>query len=115
MHQDPHAGLIAALHQKREQITATQSLLDLASHPVVLDQSAQGRVSRIDAIGQQQMAMAGRQNLGLELARIDAALVRHRAGRYGNCCRCGEAIAPARLCAMPTATRCLACAQSSEA
>ncbi|MGD9585147.1 MAG: TraR/DksA family transcriptional regulator [Lysobacterales bacterium] len=115
MPHDPHAELIAALHRQREQISATLAQLDEASRPVQLDQSAQGRVSRIDAIGQQQMAMASRQNLGLELARIDAALLRHREHRYGDCCRCGEAIAPGRLRAAPAAALCLACAQASEA
>ena len=33
------------------------------SQPVVLDQQSFGRVSRIDAIQQQQMAVAGRQEL----------------------------------------------------
>lgn len=114
MPNDPHAELIRALHRQREQIGLTLAQLELASQPVVLDQSAQGRVSRIDAIGQQQMAMASRQNLGLELARIDAALQRHREQRYGDCCRCGEPIAKARLVVMPTAALCIDCAQSSE-
>ena len=38
------------------------------------------------------------------------ALERLVEGTYGQCERCGEAIAPARLLAMPEATRCINCA-----
>jgi len=38
---------------------------------------------------------------------VDAALVRMEAGTYGLCDRCHEPIAPARLEAMPSATRCM--------
>jgi RNA polymerase-binding transcription factor DksA len=44
---------------------------------------------------------------------IDAALARLRAGTYGICTRCGEAIAPARLTAMPEAPTCIACARGA--
>jgi len=38
---------------------------------------------------------------------VDAALVRMEDGTYGRCDRCHEPIAPARLEAMPSATRCI--------
>lgn len=41
---------------------------------------------------------------------VDAALARRRAGTYGRCEACGGPIAPARLDALPTTRRCLACA-----
>jgi len=44
------------------------------------------------------------------LAAIDEALARLEAGGYGRCEGCGQPIAPERLAARPTATRCLACA-----
>jgi len=47
------------------------------------------------------------------LRAIDAALARLRAGTYGICTRCGEAIAPARLTAMPEAPTCIACARGA--
>ncbi len=55
-------------------------------------------------------------NEGLEVAHIHeaeqimAALARIEAGEYGVCSNCGADIAPARLAALPTATRCIACA-----
>ncbi|MEO5680344.1 MAG: TraR/DksA C4-type zinc finger protein [Acidimicrobiales bacterium] len=38
---------------------------------------------------------------------VDAALVRMDDGTYGRCERCQDPIAPARLEAMPSATRCM--------
>lgn len=44
------------------------------------------------------------------LAAIDEALSRLSAGGYGRCEVCGQPIAPERLAARPTATRCVTCA-----
>ncbi|MEO5679358.1 MAG: TraR/DksA C4-type zinc finger protein, partial [Acidimicrobiales bacterium] len=41
------------------------------------------------------------------LEAVDAALHRMEAGTYGLCARCQTPIAPARLEAMPSATRCI--------
>jgi RNA polymerase-binding protein DksA len=49
-----------------------------------------------------------------ELREIDAARGRMRAGDYGKCVDCGTDIAPARLQAMPSAARCIACQQRHE-
>lgn len=45
-----------------------------------------------------------------EAEQIVAALARIEHGDYGICETCGNAIAPARLAALPTATRCISCA-----
>jgi DnaK suppressor protein len=45
-----------------------------------------------------------------EAEQIVAALARIDAGSYGQCDVCGGDIAPARLAALPTATRCITCA-----
>lgn len=55
--------------------------------------------------------------LGLELAEladIDAALGRIKAGTYGTCTACEEPIPMARLRAMPSAHFCIACQEKSE-
>jgi RNA polymerase-binding protein DksA len=44
-----------------------------------------------------------------ELRDIEAATARLADGTYGTCIDCGEAIAPARLGAYPTAKRCTEC------
>jgi RNA polymerase-binding protein DksA len=45
-----------------------------------------------------------------EIDAIDTVLARLANGTYGVCSGCGGDIAPARLKAQPTATRCIACA-----
>jgi RNA polymerase-binding protein DksA len=45
-----------------------------------------------------------------QLAAVDAAISRLKAGQYGRCERCGQPIAAARLAARPTATTCISCA-----
>ena len=47
------------------------------------------------------------------LREVEAAIRRLDQGRYGKCTRCGEAIAPARLEALPWASQCLRCQQKS--
>ncbi|MGQ0844223.1 MAG: TraR/DksA family transcriptional regulator [Sporichthyaceae bacterium] len=44
------------------------------------------------------------------LAEIESARERLSAGTYGVCEKCGQAIAPARLEARPTARTCIGCA-----
>jgi DnaK suppressor protein len=49
-----------------------------------------------------------------ELQAVNRALEDVDAGRYGICQECGEAIAAARLRAMPFATRCVPCQAALE-
>ena len=56
-------------------------------------------------------AIAG--NLSENLAEIEAALVKLEDGSYGKCEDCGQAIAPDRLEAMPSARFCITCASKT--
>jgi DnaK suppressor protein len=85
-----------------------------AAATVELDQTRQGRLSRMDAMQQQAMAAAVDERRGAELARVDAALARIESGDYGLCLGCDEEIAPARLAIDPAATRCVRCAERAE-
>ena len=49
-----------------------------------------------------------------ELAQIEHALDKIRAGHYGRCEVCDKSIAPVRLSALPYATECLSCARRDE-
>ena len=49
-----------------------------------------------------------------EIEAIDRALARIAADVFGTCASCGEPFPLARLQALPTAERCLACARSGE-
>jgi RNA polymerase-binding transcription factor len=48
------------------------------------------------------------------LQQVEAALRRLEAGTYGHCERCGQAIRPERLSALPYATTCLNCQTHQE-
>lgn len=49
-----------------------------------------------------------------EIASAKRALARIEDGIYGECVRCGEEIAPARLEARPEAALCIDCARAAE-
>jgi len=98
----------------RQELEAQLLGIDSATKPVALDQQAVGRVSRIDAIQQQQMAIANQQQASQLLSRIELALQRLDHGEYGYCLQCEEPIAFARLQAQPVATLCLDCQSASE-
>jgi len=98
---------IAELSELSEQSRASQA-------PVELDQTRQGRLSRMDAMQGQAMARATDARRRHRIVALRAALARLDAGEFGNCRRCGEPIAEARLSADPAATLCIECASASE-
>ncbi len=61
-----------------------------------------------------EVAMAEVERDMVELRAVQAARQRLDEGRYGLCDDCGEAIAPARLQAQPTAARCIRCQSAAE-
>ena len=90
-------------------LTASAASADCRD-PVELDQASVGRLSRMDAMQQQAMALAAERRRASALVRIDAALSRLETGEYGWCVQCGEAVAPGRLALDPATPTCVACA-----
>jgi len=82
--------------------------------PVALDQTLQGRLSRMDAIQGQAMAQAAEVRRRRRMAALKGALVRLERDEFGECVDCGEPIAEPRLRSDPAATLCIACASASE-
>lgn len=80
-----------------------------AARPVQLDQSSVGRLSRMDAMQAQSMAIAAGRRREEQLARITGALRRIESGDFGHCFACGEEIGLERLRFDPTTTRCIGC------
>lgn len=54
------------------------------------------------------------QRLAERIGRLTEALYRVDAGTYGVCERCGSAISPKRLAAVPEATACVPCQEALE-
>jgi DnaK suppressor protein len=92
-----------ALHQEN-------ALAADSAAPVALEQDSVGRLSRMDALQVQAMALAGQRRRVAEKAQIEGALRRLDKGEYGYCLACGEEIAEARLRHNPTAFKCVECA-----
>ena len=100
-----------------EQRETLRSLLEASagnSKPVQLDQQALGRVSRIDAIQQQSMAIANRTTQELTLRQITKALRRIQEDRYGYCLECDQYIPCKRLLIKPETTLCIQCQSIQE-
>ena len=102
------------LLSRRAELEVQLTSGDEATQPVTLDQQSVGRVSRIDAIQQQQMALANRQQATRLMQRIELSLRRIASGEYGFCLQCAEPIGFARLQAQPFASLCLDCQSTSE-
>lgn len=85
-----------------------------AAATVELDQTRQGRLSRMDALQGQAMAKAAEQRRRLAIQRLQGALRRIDQDRFGECLECGADIAEARLKADPGTTLCLGCASERE-
>lgn len=82
---------------------------------VELDQTTQGRLSRMDALQGQAMAQEVARRREAEIRRIDAALQRIDDDEYGYCIACGEEVALKRLELDPATPNCIDCARSEEA
>ena len=70
-----------------------------------------GRLSRLDAMQHQQIALSGKRRIEEERNRLHEAQRRLIAGTFGSCLLCGGAIAPERLEIQPAAVSCVPCAQ----
>ncbi len=80
--------------------------------PVTLDQTTQGRLSRMDALQVQAMALETDRRRELKIQRITAALGRISEGGFGYCMRCGDEIEKKRLNNDPSTPTCIGCAQA---
>ncbi len=87
---------------------------DQAAAVVELDQSRQGRLSRMDAMQAQAMAQASDRRREAMLRRVASALARLDRGEYGACQICEQAIPPKRLEFDPATTLCIVCAEQAE-
>ncbi|MED5602192.1 MAG: TraR/DksA C4-type zinc finger protein [Pseudomonadota bacterium] len=102
------------LEALRETLSEEDAEADNATRPVELDQASVGRLSRMDAMQRQAMALETRRRNALRLKKVELALVRIEQGEYGLCEDCDEEINPKRLRFDPTTTLCLACASTRE-
>ncbi len=82
---------------------------DEALRPVELDQTAVGRLSRIDSLQNQGLTRNLHEREQIKLALLLEALSRVDAGAYGVCTGCGSHIPFGRLFVFPETPECAAC------
>lgn len=93
--------------RQREIATQFEQTLEMAQ-PVSPD-PAIGRLTRQDAMQQQQMTLETRRRLELQRTQIETALDRIENGVFGVCVLCKEPIAAKRLEIMPESPLCVPC------
>ena len=101
------------LKDRIAQLDQEERLGEADRAPVSLDQESVGRLSRMDAIQVQAMALAAQRRRQAEKGRIEAALRRLDEGEFGYCAACGEPIAEGRLKHDPSVAQCIGCAAGS--
>lgn len=103
------------LKERLAQLDEEDSMSAEGRKPVTLEQDAVGRLSRMDAMQMQAMALAAQARRSAERARIKGAIERIEQGEWGWCLSCGEEIAERRLRHDPSAVHCIACASGEQA
>lgn len=95
----------------QSELEGLDSIAKTSTSTVILDQSSVGRLSRMDALQGQQMALENERRRKQQLLQIKAALLRMDNDDFGYCASCGEEITIGRLTVNPAAVRCVACSE----
>jgi len=111
MNSDDLDGLKQKLLEQKSALQLQEKEYKETGATVELDQTRVGRISRMDAMQSQQMALESARRRLQQIQKIEGALQRIDSDEYGYCFLCGEAIALPRLDADPTSTRCVDCAK----
>jgi DnaK suppressor protein len=98
----------------RQQLLKEDRAGEEATKTVELDQSKVGRLSRMDAMQSQAMAVEAKRRREIKIHRIESAIKRIDQDEFGYCTHCGAEINPKRLEFDPTVLLCIDCARSGE-
>ena len=99
------------LEKMRSDLDDLESTYKASSATVILDQTSVGRLSRMDAMQGQQMALESERRRKEKLLQIKSALNRIEIGTFGYCLGCEKEIVIGRLTIDPTVTRCVDCTE----
>ena len=108
------ARIVGALHELEISLVAFIDDVTASTETVELDQGQQGRLSRIDAMQAQKMAIAQRDRAQVRLERVRNILETTEDEEFGCCGECGEPIPLPRLMARPDSVLCIECAGARE-
>ena len=107
------AGLKESLLLEKQELIHDAELSAGDRQAVVLDQTSVGRLSRMDALQSQAMALETGRRREVELRRIELALERIKNDEYGYCQSCDEEIPTKRLEMDPATPICVECANKN--
>jgi DnaK suppressor protein len=103
------AELREELERQLKRLEKSMKVTEEALQPVELDQTAVGRLSRIDSLQNQSFAKGLRDREVVRHSQIREALRRVDEGAYGICTVCEGAVPFERLFVFPEAPECAAC------
>ena len=103
--------LRSELERELGSLVKSMAITDEALRPVQLDQTAVGRLSRMDSLQNQSLTKNLRERESLKLSLIQGALERMERGDYGLCESCGGQIPFGRLFVVPESPSCAGCGQ----
>jgi DnaK suppressor protein len=109
---DQLAEIERELGRLRDRLERSLKATSEAARPVALDQTAVGRLSRIDALQNQHLSQELHVREDARHAQVLEALRRIQEGAYGGCAGCGEPIPFQRLQVFPETLHCASCADS---
>ncbi|NIP39016.1 MAG: TraR/DksA family transcriptional regulator [Candidatus Dadabacteria bacterium] len=104
----------AKLTELKKQLIKEEQAGEESTRTVELDQSKVGRLSRMDAMQSQAMAVESNRRREIRIQRIDSAMKRIEEDDFGYCTHCGLEINPKRLEFDPAVLLCIDCARSGE-
>ena len=97
------------LERQLGRLKKSMKVTDEALRTVELDQSAVGRLSRMDSLQNQSLSKGLRDREVVQLSQIREALERVEQGTYGVCVVCGGLTPFERLFVFPEAPECTNC------
>ncbi|HUG40358.1 MAG TPA: TraR/DksA family transcriptional regulator [Longimicrobiales bacterium] len=101
--------LTAELDRVVRKLERSMRTTEEALRPVQLDQTAVGRLSRIDSLQNQGLTRNLHEREQAKLGQVVTAFQRIEAGTYGLCVECGGEIPFERLQVFPETPTCTAC------
>ena len=103
------AELKGELERQLSQLEKSIRISGEAAATVTLDQTAVGRLSRMDSLQNQSLTKNLQEREQVKLAQILEAFERMNQGTFGLCVQCGGEIPYGRLFVMPEAEVCGSC------
>ena len=97
------------LKRQLARLEKSMKVTDEAMKTVELDQTAVGRLSRMDSLQNQSLSKGLREREVVRLSQIREAIARIEEGTYGRCTACEGPIPFERLFVFPEAPECAEC------